>query len=94
MGCLIALFAMISPRLALFLVWLFSSRVDIAFDSNFVPFIGWLFLPWTTLMYTVAYAPFGGVSGLGWFFVGIAFVADLASYGSSRRARGSGEVVV
>ncbi len=87
MGCLLALVAMLSPRLAFFLLWLFSDRVSIAFSSGFVAFLGLLFLPWTALIYTVAYQPVRGVSGLGWFFVGIAFVADLASYGSGARAR-------
>lgn len=87
MGCFIAIIAMLSPRLALFLVWLFSDRFDVAFDTNVVPLLGFFLLPWTTLVYTFAYHPLSGVSGIGWFFVGIAFVADIASYGSSEYQR-------
>lgn len=87
MGCLVALVAMLSPRFAFVLVWLFSDRVEIAFDSNFVPFLGLIFLPWTTLLYTLAYAPRAGVSALGWAFVVIGFLCDLGSYGSGARSR-------
>lgn len=93
MGCFIALIAMLSPRAAFALVWIFSERVAIAFSNNVVPILGLIFLPWTALMYTVAYAPLHGVSGIGWFFVGLAFVVDIASYGSGeveRRRRDSG----
>lgn len=87
MGCLIAIIALVSPRLAVFLLWLFTDRLRIAFDSGFAGFLGFLFLPWTTLVYALAYAPIGGVSALGWVFVAIALLADLASYGSGERSR-------
>lgn len=89
MGCLVALIALISPRLAFFLVWVFSDRVSIAFDNGYVPFLGVVFLPWTALMYTFAYAPVRGVSWLGWIFVTIALLADLGSYGAGEGGRRS-----
>ena len=89
MGCLIAVIALISPRLAFALVWIFTDRVDIAFDGFPVPFLGFLFLPWTALMYTAAYAPVRGVSGLGWVFVTLALIVDLASYGGGEYGRRS-----
>ena len=87
MGCIVALLALISPRLAFFLVWVFSDRVSIAFDNGFVPFLGLLFLPWTALVYTLAYAPVRGVSWFGWVCVTIALLADLASYGAGESGR-------
>lgn len=87
MGCLIAIVAMASPRLAVFLLWLFTDRLRIAFDSGFAGFLGFLFLPWTTLVYALVYAPLGGVSALGWILVAIALVADIGSYGSGERSR-------
>jgi hypothetical protein len=87
MGCLIALVALLSPRLAFFLVWVFSDRVSIAFDNNVVPFLGLLLLPWTVLVYTFAHAPIRGVTGIGWVFVALAVLADLASYGNGARQR-------
>ena len=53
MPCLIALLALLSPRLALFFVFLFSDMLDRAFDGWLLPLLGFFLLPWTTLAYTV-----------------------------------------
>ncbi len=87
MGCLLALFAMVSPRLAIFLLWLFSDRMKIAFDSGWIALLGFFFLPWTALAWAVCYQFPGGVSGFGYFVVGFAFLVDISSWGSSERAR-------
>jgi len=86
-GCLVALVAFFSPRLAIFLVWLFSDRMSIAFNSFWIGFIGFLFLPWTTLAGALAYQPRNGVTGFGWFLVIFAFLVDISSYGAASRAR-------
>ena len=80
---------MISPRLALFFVWIFSNVLSRAFDSWIVPFLGFFLLPWTTLAYTAFWDWGAGhhVTGLEWFFVILAFLADLGSLGGGRRAR-------
>jgi hypothetical protein len=44
----------------------------------FLPFLGFLFLPWTTLMYFLA-AP-EGLVGLDFLWLGIGVIADIASY--------------
>jgi hypothetical protein len=86
-GCFIVLFALISPRLALIFVWLFSDVLSRAFDSWWLPFIGFFLLPWTTLAYAFTWDSGRAVEGFDWFIVGIAFVADLASYAGGRRSR-------
>jgi hypothetical protein len=86
-GCLLALLALISPRLVLILLWLFGNLLDRAFDSWFVPFLGFFLLPWTTLAYAVMYSSADRVSGFEWFIVVLAFFADLGSYGVSQRYR-------
>ena len=86
-GCLVFLAAALSPRLALFLVQIFSDRLSIAFDSFWIGFIGFLFLPWTTLAWAVAYQPVLGVRGFGWIVVGLGLVLDISSYGSGAQAR-------
>jgi hypothetical protein len=86
-GCFVVLFAFISPRLALFALWLFSDLLSRAFDSWFVPFLGFFLLPWTTLAYAVMWSSSNRVSGFEWFIVILAFLADLASYASRNRAR-------
>jgi hypothetical protein len=81
MGCLLALLAAISPRLALVLVWIFTNLVDRAFEGFLLPLLGLIFLPLTTLVYVLAYRPVTGVTGWGWFFVVLAVLFDLGSYG-------------
>ena len=89
MPCLVALFALISPRLALFLIYLFTDRMTIAFTSGWVGLIGFFFLPWTTLAWTVCYTPFLGVTGFGWFIVILGFVIDISSWVSSGKVKRS-----
>lgn len=83
MPCLFALIALISPRLALFLVWLFTSLVNRAFDTLLIPFLGFIFLPMTTLIYVLVYSAGFGVSGFGYLLVLLGFIIDLGSYGGS-----------
>jgi hypothetical protein len=88
-GCLLVLFAFISPRLALFAIFLFSDLLSSAFDSWFVPFLGFFLLPWTTLAYAVMWSSSNRVNGFEWFIVILAFLIDIASYASRDRARRS-----
>ena len=90
MGCFVVLFALISPRLALFFVWIFSDMLSRAFDSWVIPFLGFFLLPWTTLAYAVMWGVGSDkVAGFEWFIVILAFLADLASYARSDRFRRS-----
>jgi len=85
MPCLIALFALISPRLALFFIFVFTDMLSDAFDSWLLPLLGFFLLPWTTLGYAVMWdTGTHEVSGFEWFIVALAFLADLASYAGGR----------
>ena len=90
-GCLVFLASAISPRLGIFLLWLFSDRMTQAFDSGWLAIVGFLLLPWTTLAWAVAYQPLADirVSGFGWIVVGVALLADLSSLAGSGKARSS-----
>ena len=86
MGCLVVLLAFISPRLALFAIFLFSNLLSRAFDSWLVPLLGFFLLPWTTLAYALMWsASTNRVSGFEWFIVILAFLADLGSYANRGR---------
>ncbi|HEX8753440.1 MAG TPA: hypothetical protein VF731_08490 [Solirubrobacterales bacterium] len=78
---------MLSPRLALFAIWLFSNLLSRAFDSWFVPLLGFFLLPWTTLAYAVMWSSSNRVYGFEWFIVVLAFFFDLGSYASRGRLR-------
>jgi hypothetical protein len=90
MPCLVVLLALISPRLALFAIWIFSDILSDAYDSWIVPLLGFFLLPWTTLAYAGLWsAGTNEVTGFEWFIVGLAFVIDLGSYvGGSTSRRG------
>ncbi len=89
MPCLIALFALIGPRVALVFTFLLSNLIGRAIDGWLVALLGFLFLPWTTLAYVVFHDVGAGreVAGFEWFLVGLAFVVDIGAYvgGRSRR---------
>jgi hypothetical protein len=88
MACLVVLLAFISPRLALFAIFLFSNLLSRAFDSWFVPLLGFFLLPWTTLAYAVMWsASTNEVTGFEWFIVILAFLIDLGSWANRGRAR-------
>jgi hypothetical protein len=89
MPCLIALFALIGPRVALFFTAIFSDMISRAIDSWVVALLGFLLLPWTTLAYVVFYDVGSGreVHGIEWFLVGLAFVVDMGSYVGGRWSR-------
>jgi hypothetical protein len=86
MGCFVVILALISPRLALFGVWIFSDLLSRAFDSWIIPFLGFFLLPWTTLAYAVMWSIGSDkVSGFEWFIVVLAFLVDLGSWAGRDR---------
>jgi hypothetical protein len=88
MPCFAAILALISPRLAIVFIWIFSDILGRAYDSWFLPVLGFFILPWTTLAYAVMWdVGSHRVSGFEWFVVVLAFLADLGSYASGQRAR-------
>jgi hypothetical protein len=93
MCCIFAVLLLLGPRAGIFLWWLYDpSRWNIVFGGFIVPFLGFLLLPWTTLMY-VAVWTIGGIDAFSWFLVALAFLVDIASYtggGYTNRDRMSG----
>jgi hypothetical protein len=87
MGCLFAILSGFFPRLGLALVWIFTNEVDQAYDTWVLPLLGLIFLPLTTLVYALFWAPLGGVDGIEWFWVGLAFLFDIGALGAGARAR-------
>lgn len=51
MPCLLAIFVLLFPRIALVLVFLFSHYLERAYHGILIPLIGFFFLPVTTLVY-------------------------------------------
>src|SRR5262245_23737115 len=78
----LAIFVLLGPRALIVGWWLVEpTRWAVTFQSAFVPVLGLLFLPWTTVMYVLVFP--GGIEGLDWLWLGIALAVDIASYGGS-----------
>ena len=91
MPCLIALFALFFPRVAIVLVVIFSDYIGAAYQTVFWPFLGFLFMPVTTLAYAWAINSNGSVSGGYLIVVILAILLDFGILGggaSNRQVRG------
>jgi hypothetical protein len=78
--CLVILALVLSPRFVMFFWWLFDmARWSATFDVFIVPLLGFVLLPWTTIMYVLV-AP-QGATGIDWVWMALAVVADLAALG-------------
>ena len=90
MHCLVGCIALAAPRFAIVLVVIFSNFIGRAYETIFWPFIGFLFMPLTTLAYAWAINTRGSVAGLHLAVVVLAVLMDLGLVGggaASRRRR-------
>ncbi len=86
-GCLVIFFGAFFPRAAIVFLELFTDFNDRAFDSFWVGFTGFLFLPYTTLAFVLMDNWIDPINGFGWFVVALGFIADVSSYAGSAQSR-------
>jgi len=88
MPCLFTLLALITPRLAIVVLWLFSRWFVGIFPSALWPVLGFFFLPTTLLWYTAVQHWWGGHWTL-WPVVGlvIALMIDVSPAKGRRRPK-------
>ncbi len=88
MCCLFGAAAVVGPRFALAIWWIFGNKVELAFDSWIWPLLGLAFAPWTTLAYVLAWQP-GGLNG-NWdaILVLLGIAVDIVTYGQRFAAKG------
>jgi hypothetical protein len=86
MPLLLAMLALLAPRIAIGLLWIFTNWFDGLFTSSLWPVLGFIFLPTSLLWYTVVLHLFGGVWSL-WAILGlvIAFIIDVSPAREHRR---------
>jgi len=82
-GCL----ALSAPRFAIVLVVIFSDYIGRAYATVLWPFLGFLFMPLTTLAYAWAINSRGSVEGVQLVVVVVAVLIDLGLLGGSARER-------
>jgi hypothetical protein len=95
MPLLVGCFAVIFPRLVLFLVWLLGDGwLERAVTNALVLLLGFLLMPLTTLAYAYAFHSWsagGSITLIGWVIVALAALVDVGSlrkghHGYSQRA--------
>lgn len=87
MPFIVGCFALAMPRLAIILVAIFSNYMGRAYHSVVWPFLGFLFMPLTTLAYAWAINSRGSVQGFYLVVVVIAVLLDLGLVGGSASRR-------
>lgn len=79
MCCFVGILAFLGPRVALAALWIFGDRVELAFDSWWVPLLGLILLPWTTLVYAIVWQA-GGLDNWEIALVVGAIALDIVTY--------------
>ena len=86
MGCLYLLLALISPRILLVVMWVFTTYVQPnAFRLWVWPLLGLIFMPWTTLAVVWGYNAGFGLFQIAAIVIGV--VVDLSSNGGAEQQR-------
>lgn len=83
MGCLVGCLALAFPRLVLFIMFLTSSYIGRAYETNLWPVLGFFFMPLTTIAYAWAVNSNQTVTGIYLVVVVIAVLLDLGLTGKS-----------
>ncbi len=82
-GCLTAFVSSFS-RIMLLMYWIARPvQMNAAFNTFIIPCLGFLFLPFTTLIYVWLVQGVGGIQGLDWLWLILAVLMDLATIGSA-----------
>ena len=82
-GCLTAFVSSFSRFMLLF-VWIARPvMMNAAFSTFIIPCLGFLILPFTTLMYVFLIQGVGAIQGLDWLWLFLAALMDIASIGAA-----------
>ena len=92
MCCVFTTLVLFGPRLGILVWWLINPvRFTAAFGTWIWPLLGFILLPWTTLVYLIIFP--AGIVGFDWIWLGLGVLADVASHaggawGNRDRLRG------
>jgi hypothetical protein len=82
--CLVVVLALLTPRLIMVLMWLFSNYLSHAYGTWVWPLLGFFFLPTTTIAFAIAQNEFGGFRGWGAVITVLGVLFDLGVLGGAR----------
>lgn len=81
MPCLLLFVILLFPRVALVLMWLFSTYLQHAYHGLLVPLLGFIFLPLTTIVYAWEVNSGMPIAGINLVWLLIAVIIDLGGWG-------------
>ena len=84
MPCFLLIAVLFFPRIALVLMWFFSTYLQSAFHGSLVlPIVGFIFLPLTTIVYAWELNSGMPTAGINLLWLLIAVIIDLGGLGGS-----------
>ncbi len=87
MPCLIAALALLAPRVTMVLLVIFSDYIGNAYQTFIWPFLGFFFMPFTTIAYAFGINSNGSISGWYLVVVVLAVLMDLGALGGGAHSR-------
>ena len=87
MCCFFTVLVFLGPRAGILVWWMLNpTRWGLAFPNFLWSLLGFIFVPWTTLMYVLVFP--GGVTGFDWVWLGLGLLADISWWaGAAGRRR-------
>ncbi len=85
MPCLLFIVVLAFPRVALLLMFFLSTYLERAYHGVLVPLLGFIFLPFTTIVYAWMVNNGLPIAGLNLLWLGLAVLIDLGSLGGGGR---------
>lgn len=80
MGCLITICGLIAPRVTMFVILLSTDWFSRAYETVLWPLIGFMFMPYTTLIYMGAMLNAGSVTGVWALLMVLAVLSDMGNW--------------
>jgi hypothetical protein len=87
MPCLAVIVVLAFPRVALAMLWLFTTYLQRAYHGMLVPLIGFFFLPLTTLAYAWMVNAHRPMEGVNLIILIVAVIVDLGGLGGGEYHR-------
>lgn len=87
MGCLVAIIALLTPRILMVVAFLMTDWFNRAFETRLWPILGFVFMPYSTLAYLGAMLNNHHTLSGGWMALFmLAIVVDISHWGGGGRA--------